>query len=188
MFLRFRLYPSDYRHSATGHRVGVVDSRFLISGFLIILSGWLTGCGNGQASKENGVSQKNGRVRVIVNDTIPMERTEISKQAVAGYTAKVPDPLNDFVFSVRLFETPLRFRYRADIRYKMMTIKDSVDIPNFGHQPRVDIRRHEGELSCMIGFYDENGVFKDLKKVEVRSDQVKIVQVKRYGRGTVIKK
>lgn len=126
--------------------------------------------------------------RVVVNDTIPYERSNVNPKPVATYRTNVPDDLNAYEFSVRLYETPLRFRYRVNVRYKTMNIKDSVDIPNFGIQPKVDVRKHKGEFSCMIGFYDAKGNFKDLKKVEVDNNAIKIVKVQRYGVGTVRKK
>ncbi len=127
-------------------------------------------------------------VRVVVNDTIPPERDKVSSAPAAVYTVKVPDELNEFKFAVKLYETPLRFRYKITVTYKMMEVKDSVDIPNFGYQPRVDIKKAAGDLACMIGFYDGEGNFRDLKKVEVVSNQLRIRQVKRYGTGTVKKK
>ncbi len=112
----------------------------------------------------------------------------MNPRPVAAYVTPVPDELNKFEFSVKLYETPLRFRYRAAVRYRMMEVKDSVDIPNFGYQPRVDIKKAPGDLACMIGFYDEDGSFRDLKIVEVVGKQLRIRQVKRYGVGTVKKK
>jgi hypothetical protein len=76
----------------------------------------------------------------------------------------------------------------VDVTYKMLDVKDSVDIPNFGHQPKVDVRKQGDDLSCMIGFYDAKGTFMDLKKVEVVGNQLKMRQVKRYGVGTVRKR
>lgn len=125
--------------------------------------------------------------RVVVNDTIPIDRTNIDPKPVATYAAAVPDPLNQFKFAVKLYETPLRFRYRVVVTYKMLDVKDSVDIPNFGYQPKVDVRKYENDLSCMIGFYDAEGTFMDLKKVEVVDNQLKMRQVKRYAVGTVRK-
>lgn len=126
--------------------------------------------------------------RVIANDTIPMERTDVDPDPVASYSRPVSDPLNQFKFAVKLYETPLRFRYRVAVQYKMLDVKDSVDIPNFGYQPKVDVRKSEQGLSCMIGFYDAAGTFMELKKVEVIGNQLKMRQVKRYGVGTVRKK
>ncbi len=140
------------------------------------------GCGSPQNKGE--AAEK----RVIVNDTIPRERTNVDPMPVATYSVRVPDPLNEFKFAVKLHETPLRFRYKVAVTYKMLEVKDSVDIPNFGYQPKVDVRKYENDLSCMIGFYDAEGTFMDLKKVEVVGDQLKMRQVKRYGVGTVKKK
>lgn len=144
----------------------------------------VTGCVTPEKEKEKTTTEK----RVVVNDTVPAERTAVNPRPVAAWRATVPDELNEFEFSVRLYETPLRFRYRADIIYKTMQVKDTVDIPNFGHQPRPDVRRLGNDLSCMIGFYDAENSFRDLKKVEIIDNQLKIVQVRRYGIGTVKKK
>jgi hypothetical protein len=149
---------------------------------LLSLLALLAGCNHTQ--KQTDAPEK----RVVVNDTIPTERTNVNPKAVASYTTKVPDPYNDFKFAVKLYETPLRFRYRVDVTYKMLDVKDSVDIPNFGHQPKVDVRKQGDDLSCMIGFYDAKGTFMDLKKVEVVGNQLKMRQVKRYGVGTVRKR
>ncbi len=149
---------------------------------LLSLLALAVGCNSPQEKKET--TEK----RVVVNDTIPMERTDVDPKPVANYSARVPDPLNQYKFAVKLYETPLRFRYRVDVTYKMLDVKDSVDIPNFGYQPKVDVQKYENDLSCMIGFYDAEGTFKELKKVEVVGNDLKIRQVKRYGVGTVRKK
>lgn len=126
--------------------------------------------------------------RIVVNDSIPAERTNVNPKPVASYSTKVPDPYNDFKFTVNLYETPLRFRYRVAVTYKMLDVKDSIDIPNFGYQPKVDVRKFENDLSCMIGFYDAEGTFMNLTKVEVVGNQLKIRQTNRYGVGTVRKR
>lgn len=155
-----------------------------VSVLLWLLAGLVAAC-SGTAEKKSAAAEE---VRVVVNDTIPRGRDKVSAAPVAVYSVKVPDELNEFKFTVKLYETPLRFRYKAAVTYKMMEIKDSVDIPNFGYQPRVDIKKAGDDLACMIGFYDEEGNFRDLKKVEVVNSQVRIRQVKRYGIGTVKKK
>ncbi len=149
---------------------------------LFSLLAFAAGCNSPQ--KKADTAEK----RVVVNDTIPRERTNVDPKPVAIYSVPVPDALNQFKFAVKLYETPLRFRYRVAVTYKTLDVKDSVDIPNFGYQPKVDVRIYENNLSCMIGFYDAAGTFMDLKKVEVVDNQLKIRQVKRYGIGTVRKK
>lgn len=142
----------------------------------------MAGCNHAQKQTDNPEK------RVVVNDTVPSERTKVSPEPVATYSTTVPDPYNDFKFAVKLYETPLRFRYRVAVTYKMLDVKDSIDIPNFGYQPKVDVRKRENDLACMIGFYDAEGTFMDLKKVEVVDNQLKLRQVKRYGVGTVRKR
>ncbi|GAB3165763.1 hypothetical protein [Telluribacter humicola] len=151
---------------------------------LLSLLAFTAGCNQTQKKKE---ASENGG---FVNDTIPHERTNVNPEPVATYSAPVPDPdkLNDFKFTVKLYETPLRFRYRVDVTYKMMEVQDSIDIPNFGYQPKVDVRKHENALSSMIGFFDAKGEFMDLKKVEIVDNQLKIKQVKHYGLRAVRKK
>ncbi|GAB2774356.1 hypothetical protein GCM10027275_16730 [Rhabdobacter roseus] len=148
---------------------------------LLFLLALVAGCNRTQKNKDTPEK------RIVVNDTIPQERTHVNPKPVATYTTPVPDELNNFEFTVKLYETPLRFRYRVDVTYKMLDVKDSVDIPNFGHQPKVDVQKHEDDLACMIGFYDAEGNFMDLKKVEIVDNQLKMRQVKRYGVGTVRK-
>lgn len=148
---------------------------------LLSLLAFAVGCNDTQ-KKADGPEK-----RVVVNDTIPSERTNVDPKPVATYSAPVPDALNQFKFAVKLYETPLRFRYRVAVTYKMLDVKDSIDIPNFGYQPKVDVQKYENNLSCMIGFYDAEGTFMDLKKVEIVDNQLKIRQVKRYGVGTVRK-
>lgn len=157
--------------------------KFILPLFCLLIAASCT-----RAEKAETREEAPAEVRVVVNDTIPLERTNVNPRPVAAYTTRVPDELNEFEFSVKLYETPLRFRYRAAVRYKMMEVKDSVDIPNFGFQPRVDIKKDERDFACIIGFYDEDGSFRDLKKVEVVNNQLRIRQVKRYGVGTVKKK
>ena len=149
---------------------------------LLSLLAFATGCNNNQKKAEGPEK------RIVVNDTIPSERTSVDPKSVATYSARVPDPLNQFKFAVKLYETPLRFRYRVAVTYKTLDVKDSVDIPNFGYQPKVDVRKDKHDLSCMIGFYDAAGTFMDLKKVEVVDNQLKMRQVQRYSVGTVRKK
>ena len=149
----------------------------------VLLSLLAVAAGCNHTQKKTDAPEK----RIVVNDTIPMERTKVNPQPVATYTEAVPDELNKFEFTVKLYETPLRFRYRVAVKYKMMDVKDSIDIPNFGHQPKVDVKKLQNDLACMIGFYDAEGTFMDLKKVEVVDNQLKIRQVKRYGLGTVRK-
>jgi len=44
-------------------------------------------------------------------DAVPEFRKNIKELAIAEYKEKVDNPINDWYFSVRLFETPKTFQY-----------------------------------------------------------------------------
>lgn len=123
----------------------------------------------------------------ILNDTIPTVRKVVSNAAVASYSEVVKDKdnLNDWKFAVDVFETEETFKYKVKIKYKELDADDHLTVPNFGIQPTVKIEKGEEELSCIIGFLDKDGGFKEFKRVEVIGDQLKIKQTKGYGRSVV---
>jgi hypothetical protein len=119
---------------------------------------------------------------VVVNDTIPLTRSTVNKKAVAGYSEKIKDPLNNWKFAVQLYETPATFQYLIDIEYMSLREKDTVSIPNFGIMPEVAVQKGENPLSCIIGFYDKEKNFMPYKKVAVTNSQLKITTVQHYAR------
>lgn len=123
----------------------------------------------------------------VLNDTIPTVRKVVSKTAVASYSEVVKDKdnLNDWKFAVDVFETEETFQYKVKIKYKELDADDNLTVPNFGIQPKVKIEKGEEALSCVIGFLDKDGAFKEFKRVEVIGDQLKIRQTKGYGRNVV---
>ena len=123
----------------------------------------------------------------VLNDTIPTTRKVVSDVAVASYSEKVKDKdnLNDWKFAVDVFETEETFKYLVKIKYKELEAEDNLTIPNFGIQPKVKLKKGEEELTCVIGFLDKEGAFKEFKRVEIVGDQLKIRQTKGYGRSVV---
>jgi len=124
----------------------------------------------------------------LVNDTIPQIRKIIKKEAVASYSEKTKDLLNNWRFAVDLYETPETFKYLATIEYETLNETDTIIIPNFGIQPVVEIQRGEQPLSCIIGFQDKKGAFMKYKEVSVKNKQLKIATVQRYARTRFRKK
>ena len=123
----------------------------------------------------------------VLNDTIPTSRKVVSDVAVASYSEKVKDKdnLNDWKFAVDVFETEETFKYLVKIKYKELEAEDNLTIPNFGIQPKVKLEKGEEELTCVIGFLDKEGAFKEFKRVEIVGDQLKVRQTKGYGRSVV---
>ncbi|MCF0043298.1 hypothetical protein [Dyadobacter fanqingshengii] len=125
---------------------------------------------------------KDGQESGIVNDTIPAERKVVENSAVASYTEKVKDPLNDWRFSVDVYETKSTFNFLVKIKYKELDAEDNIKIPNFGIMPKVEVRKGKEELSCIIGFLDKSGEFKEYKLVQVKNQELKISTIKHYAR------
>lgn len=123
----------------------------------------------------------------VLNDTISATRKVVSDVAVASYSENVKDKdnLNDWKFAVDIFETGETFKYLVKIKYKELEAEDHLTIPNFGIQPTVKLEKGDQELTCIIGFLDKEGAFKEYKRVEVIGDQLKIRQTKGYGRSVV---
>ncbi|MCF2504205.1 hypothetical protein L0663_12510 [Dyadobacter sp. CY107] len=125
---------------------------------------------------------KDGQESGIVNDTIPAERKVVENSAAASYTEKVKDPLNDWRFSVDVYETKSTFDFLVKIKYKELDAEDNIKIPNFGIMPKVEVRKGKEELSCIIGFLDKSGEFKEYKLVQVKNQELKISTIKHYAR------
>jgi len=134
-------------------------------------------------SNKNDGSQSsttNDTTTYITNDTIPNFRKVISSNAVASFSKNVPDELNKWVFAVDVYETKETFKYNMRIKYKELTVTDSLRIPNFGIMPKVILQSGKEPLSCIIGFADKKGNFKEYRKAFIDNDKLRIVSLKSY--------
>ncbi len=64
-------------------------------------------------------------------NNVPAERTEVKKEAVAGYRVKTDDPLNEFYFSVQLFETKKTFHYLMQLEFESHRRKRHAEVAEF---------------------------------------------------------
>ena len=123
-----------------------------------------------------------GDPTIVVNyDTIAEQRTTVKKDAVAEYSERLGgDNLNDWKLSVNVHETQLTFQLIIRIQYKELRVSDSLKIPNFGIQPKIELRKGKEPQSCIIGFLDKKGAFKEYKLVSTKNDRLKINQLASY--------
>ena len=117
---------------------------------------------------------------VVSYDTIPEIRKNVKEEPVAEYSEPIPDELNEWKFEVSAFETKHTFQYLLRMKCKEVRVTDSLKIPNFGIQPRVAIRKGNEPLSCIIGFLDKKGEFKEYKKVNFKEEQLHIKTIRTY--------
>jgi hypothetical protein len=116
----------------------------------------------------------------LPTDSIPKTRTNVKTQAVASYSQKTNDKLNDWRFAVDLYETPATFKFLMKIEYETLNESDTITIPDFGIEPVVEIQKGEGDYSCIIGFKGKKGEFLRYKEVSVKNKQLKIATIQHY--------
>ena len=108
-------------------------------------------------------------------------RTIIKKDPVAEFRQKTDNPLNDWYFTVRLYETPKTFYYLIKLGFEEIRGQDTLKLPNFGIPPYPVIKKGQEKYSCIIGFLDKENKFREYKKVEVKNNALKISALRHYA-------
>lgn len=70
-------------------------------------------------------------------------------------------------FVVRLYETSKTLHYRIDVDYNGLPGSDTVHLPDLGTAPRPALRKGSTDLSCVVGFLDNDNQFREVKLVYV---------------------
>lgn len=147
----------------------------------------LAACG-GEASKEAANTDHDSATKanapVSAADAIPRYRDTVQKEPVAQYRVKTENPLNDWYFSVRLFETRRTFHYLIQLQFEEISGTDTLKLPNFGTMPEPVIRQGPEKFSCIVGFLDKEKQFREYKKVYVKDGHLKITALKHYAVAT----
>src|SRR5882762_1083505 len=137
------------------------------------------------ACNQGGTNESNSKdsTTVISYDTIPEIRTTVKTTPAAEYSESIKDELNDWKFSVSLYETKRTFHYTVRIQAKEVRVSDSVNIPNFGRQPKVEVHKGKEPLTCIIGFLDMKNVFREYRKVSFKDDKLHISTINNFAVG-----
>ena len=141
---------------------------------------------NKEATKSDaGTTQKNADLKTLPPvKKVPLYRDKVSTEPVAEYKEKTSNPLNDWYFSVKLYETPETFHYLMKLKYEEMEGDDTLKLPDFGDMPKPVIQKGPEQYSCIIGFMDHNNQFREYKKVYVKNNELKITALKHYAVAT----
>lgn len=143
---------------------------------------FMASCGNAgnekQASPQTADSA-NATADAAAN--IPLHRDSVNEAPVAQYKVKTDNPLNDWYFSVRLYETPNTFQYLIKLQYEEIKGEDTLKLPNFGAMPEPVIKEGPEKYSCIIGFLDKEKQFREYKKVYVKDGALSITALKHYA-------
>lgn len=152
---------------------------------VIFLFGMTAACNSGE-SANNQPATEGDEKPVIINPAkaIPEFRKEIRSEAIAAYKEKTDDPLNDWYFRVSLFETSRTFHYLMKLEFEEIRGIDTLKLPNFGTLPKPVIQKGPDKYSCIVGFLDKDGKFREYKKVYVKNNSLKVTSIKHYSVAT----
>ena len=109
-----------------------------------------------------------GAASALAATPVDENRSAIKRQPAAEFKEKTDNPLNDWYFSVRLFETAKTFKYLVKMQFEELRGEDTLVLPNFGVEPRPVIKKGTEPYSCIIGFLDKDDQFREYKKVYVK--------------------
>lgn len=146
----------------------------------LIFIAFITACSQNNKQPASAVSAS---ATVTSNDTVPAVRKEVSKSPVASYIVPINNPLLHQYFGVKVFETPLTFRFLLQMQYEGVLETDTLKIPNFGIWPIVKVIKGAEEKSCIIGFLDKEKRFREYKMLQANGNKLKLVVLKSYGVG-----
>ncbi len=113
----------------------------------------------------------------------PPLRDNVKKTPVAEYKVRTENKLNELYFSVQIYETPETMKYVAKVDYEGAGGEDSLLLPDLGTPPQPELQKGSEKYSCIIGFKDDKGTFRELKKVYVteKGNDLKITTLKHYS-------
>ncbi len=160
---------------------------------IMLLNAWLLiacGCGRGKSETAGGGTDTGSGNTVLIQpaELIPALRKKTSPDPICQYREKTDNPLNDWYFSVALFETPRTFDYLLKMQFEEVTGQDTIRLPNFGFLPQPSIQKGKDKYSCIIGFMDANHQFREYKLVHVVGGrELKLTTLKRYSVATYTK-
>ncbi len=125
-----------------------------------------------------------GDTLVIMKKGPPEDRETVNPAPVQEYVYKIPGSLNNHRFSVQLYETPKRFIFRAALQYEEVKGEDEIDLPNLLQEPQPILKPGKDPLTCIIGFKDNRGAFREYKQVSVVNEELRIKTLRNYGIST----
>src|SRR6266480_3382972 len=99
--------------------------------FVVLLQLTVVSCKNDTSSSNDNNANKN-KPAIAKTDTILTIRKEVNPNPVASFSKRIPNNLNDWYFSVNIYETKETFYYLMKLEYMEMREKDTLKIANLG--------------------------------------------------------
>src|SRR5688572_15073455 len=144
--------------------------QFLILHFAFLI---ITAC-----AEKKPASIPNKDSTAVTAPTVSLTRETIQKKPVVSYSERTDNPLNEWYFSVQLYETKNTFHYLIKMQFEEIRGTDTLRLPNFGTMPEPVIRKGKEQYSCIIGFMDKDKNFREYKKVYVKNNVMRITALR----------
>jgi hypothetical protein len=144
----------------------------LLTGSLLVLHS----CASGSEGAPNGST-------FVDKDSLLLTtRTNVDTQAVASYEEKLNNKLNNWYFSVRVYETKKPLDYIVQLGYEEMEYADTISFPDLGSNIKPAVQKGPDSLSCYVGFIDPKGQFQYYKGVYVDQHGINIRTIRTYNK------
>lgn len=117
----------------------------------------------------------------IPSADIPETRETLNPNPVVSFVERTDNPLNEWYFSVKLYETKKTFHYLMKVQFEEIKGNDTLRLPNFGIPPKPVLRKGKEQYSCIVGFLDKDSTFREYKKVHVKNNSLKITALRHYA-------
>ena len=114
------------------------------------------------------------------SNTIPTIRKTVKSNPVASYVIPMGDPKLDRKFGTEIYETSETFKFKLVLYNDGTVVTDTLEFPNLGFVPVVQVKPGTEKLSCIIGFLDNKKVFREYKMLSIQNDKLMLTTLKRY--------
>jgi hypothetical protein len=112
------------------------------------------------------------------------ERTTVNPNPVKEYVEEVGDKLNpDWKFKVQLFEQKESLKYEVKFQYKEVMGEKIFSYPNLGFMPKPELKKGPDKFSCIVGFYDADSTFMELRLIKMENENLMYRHLKEYSVG-----
>lgn len=121
---------------------------------------------------------------ILAYEVIPAERDTVQTTPVTEYFENVSGYDKEHGFYVALYETKETFHYKIKMCFKNLDGSDTLRIPNFGIWPKPVLKKGDKKYSCIAGFNDKQGNFKESKLIFDDDGDLRVRVLKRYAVAT----
>jgi hypothetical protein len=108
------------------------------------------------------------------------ERATVKTDAVSTYTESESSGDSTKTLKVQLFEQKESLNYEVKFAYGESKGEKIFSYPNLGFMPKPGLKKGTKPMSCIVGFYDADSVFMDLRLIAVENGVLIYRHLKEY--------